>query len=103
MDAYLIERERWNREKARLLDRAGLTEFADPEPVLARLNAALTAQYQATNNRAADNPHLKLRKDGIFHIATPAMDAREDDPLGDLFPQRHDVPLAQVLETVNNH
>ena len=28
---------------------------------------------------------------------------REDDPLGGLFPQRHDVPLAQVLETVNNH
>ena len=29
--------------------------------------------------------------------------AREDNPLGDLFPQRHDVPLAQVLETVDNH
>ena len=103
MDAYLIDRSRWHREKARLLERAGLTEFADPEPVLTRLNVALTAEYWATNDRAAGNPHLKLRKDGTFHIATPALDARDSDPLGDLFPQRHDVALAQVLETVNNH
>lgn len=103
MDAYLIDKNRWYREKARLLERAGLTEFADPEPILARLNAALTEQYKATNGRAAGNPHLKLRKDGTFHIATPALDARDTDPLGDLFPQRHDVALAQVLETVNNH
>lgn len=103
MDAYLIERNRWHREKARLLERAGLTEFADPGPVLAGLNAALTAQYRTANDRAAGNPHLKLRKDGTFHIATPALDARDTDPLGDLFPQRHDLALAQVLETVNNH
>lgn len=103
MDAYLIDRNRWHREKTRLLERAGLTEFADPEPVLTRLNAALTAQYRTTNDRATNNPHLKLRKDGTFHIATPALDARDSDPLGDLFPQRHDVALAQVLETVNNH
>lgn len=103
MDAYLIDKNRWHREKARLLERAGLTEFADPEPVLGRLNAALTAQYRTTNACAAGNPHLKLRKDGTFHIATPALDARDTDPLGDLFPQRHDVALAQVLETVNNH
>lgn len=103
MDAYLIDKNRWHREKAHLLGRAGLTEFADPEPVLARLNAALTAQYRTTNDRAAGNPHLRLRKDGTFHIATPALDASDTDPLGDLFPQRHDVALAQVLETVNNH
>ncbi|WP_246079590.1 Tn3 family transposase [Parasedimentitalea maritima] len=103
MDAYLIDRSRWHREKARLLERAGLTELADPEPVLTRPNVALTAEYWATNDRAAGNLHLKLRKDGTFHIATPALDARDSDPLGDLFPQRHDVALAQVLETVNNH
>ena len=103
MDAYLIEKERWNKDKVLLLERAGLTEFAEPEPVLAKLNSTLSAQYQATNNQAATNPHLKLRKDRTFHIATPALDASEADPLGDLFPQRHDIPLAQVLETVNNH
>ena len=103
MDAYLINKERWQRDKAHLLERAGLTEFSDPEAVLALLKTVLARQYETTNSNAAANPYLKLRKDGTFHIATPAVDAREDDPLGDLFPQRHDVPLAQVLETINNH
>ena len=103
MDAYLIDRNRWRQEKEQLLERAGLDMFTDPEPVLAELNAALSAQYQITNDRAVDNPHLKIRTDGTFHVATPALDASESDPLGELFPQRHDVPLAQVLETINHH
>ena len=103
MDAYLIDKERWQRDKAHLLERAGLTEFSDPEAVLALMKRALSGQYETTNCNAAANLYLKQRKDGTFHIATPAMDAREEDPLGDLFPQRHDVPLAQVLETVNIH
>jgi TnpA family transposase len=103
MDTYLIDKERWQRDKAHLLERAGLTEFSDPEAVLALMKSSLSGQYETTNRNAAANPYLKLRKDGSFHIATPAMDAREDNPLGELFPHQHDVPLAQVLETVNNH
>jgi len=103
MDSYLIDADRWNRDKAQLLERAGLAEFADPAPVLARLDEALHTQYRVTNARVPNNPHLKVRADGIFHIATPAVDGDEADPLGDLFPQRHDVPLAQVLETINGH
>ena len=103
MDAYLIDRDRWSLERAQLLERAGLAGLADPGPVLAQLDEALLAQYRATNDHAADNPHLRIRVDGTFHVVTPALDASEADPLGDLFPQRHDVPLAQVLETVNNH
>lgn len=103
MDSYLIDADRWRREKAQLLERAGLAGLADPAPVLARLDEALHAQYCATNANAADNPHLKVRADGVFHVATPAVDAAEADPLGDLFPERHDVPLAQVLETIHGH
>lgn len=103
MDSYLIDPERWTQEKAHLLERADLTEFADPIPVLAKLDQALHAQYRATNDRVPDNPHLKFRADGVFHIATPALDTDEANLLGALFPERHDVPLAQVLETINNH
>ncbi len=94
MDAYLIALERWRRERPELLDRAGLTELADPEPVLTILRDALARQYELTNANAATNPYLKVRADGVFHIASPT---------SELFPQRHDVPLAQVLETINNH
>jgi TnpA family transposase len=103
VDHFRYDKERWQRDKAHLLERAGLTEFSDPEAVLALMKRALSGQYETTNCNAAANLYLKPRKDGTFHIATPAMDAREEDPLGDLFPQRHDVPLAQVLETVNIH
>ena len=103
MDAYLIDPERWKREQQHLLDRADLTEFADPAPVLAALGDALTEQYQRTNANAAANAHLKTRADGTFHVATPAAGSDEESPVGELFPQRHDVPLAQVLETVNSH
>ena len=103
MDAYLIDPDRWKRERPELLERAGLGEFADPEPVLATLRKALTQQYQRTNANAAANPHLKLRADGTFHIATPAAGADGPGPTNELFPQGHDVPLAQVLETINNH
>lgn len=103
MDSYLIDPERWKQEKTYLLERSGLTEFADPTPVLAKLDKALYTQYQATNDRVPDNLQLKFRTDGVFHIATPALDADEADTLGTMFPERHDVPLAQVLKTINNH
>ena len=103
MDAYLIDPKRWQQERAKLLERAGLSELSDPAPVLENLDADLYAQYQATNDRIANNSHLKFRADRSFHVATPALDVTEPDPFGDLFPKRHDVPLAQVLETINNH
>ena len=103
MDAYLIDPERWKRKRQDVLERSGLTEFADPEPVLAALKEALTEQYQRTNARAAANPHLKMRANGTFHVATPATGSDGESPVGELFPHRHDVPLAQVLETVHNH
>lgn len=103
IDSYLISPERWNQEKDALLQRAGLTEFADPEPVLDSLNEALLRQYQCTNKNADANQHLKFRADGKFHVSTPALDDNEVETFEEWFPQRHDVPLAQVLGTINNH
>jgi len=103
MDTYLISPERWKQKKAHFLERAGLMEFLDPEPVLQTLDEVLHTQYQTTNSRADKNAHLKFRVDGKFQIATPAIDLAETDPLQASFPERQDMPLAQVLETVNGH
>ncbi|MFT5115585.1 MAG: TnpA family transposase [Parasphingorhabdus sp.] len=103
MDSYMINRERWERDKQRLLKRAGLTELSDPEPLLKTLDAALYQHYQATNAGIENNPYLTIRNDGSFHIKTPALDASETDPLQELFPRQQDVPLAQVLDTVDRH
>ena len=103
MDSYIIDKERWERDRENLLERAGLTGFVDPEPILNTLDAALFQQYQETNTAASNNPHLIIRADGTFHVKTPALDVNETEPLQALFPQRHDVPLAQVLDTVDRH
>ena len=103
LDAYLIDKERWQHDKTALLERAGLIEFANPEPVLAELDEILYAQYRKTNGRFSDNAYLKVRADGKLYVTTPAVDDGEDNPLIGLFPERHDVPLALVLETVYHH
>jgi TnpA family transposase len=103
MDTYLISPERWKQEKLHFLERAGLTEFLDPDPVLQTLDEVLHNRYKTINARANKNAHLKFRVDGKFQIATPALDLAETDPLQASFPERQDMPLAQVLETVNGH
>ena len=105
LDDYLISRERWNKDKAQLLERAGLTDFADPAPILAALDETLHRQYQQTNAavREGANPHLKIAANGGFRIATPAQGEIDSGPLQKILPQRHYVPLAEILATVNRH
>lgn len=105
LDDYLISRERWNREKRQLLERAGLAEFADPEPVLRALDTALHQQYEITNRNAREgaNPYLKIAANRSFRIATPALEDVESEPLRNSFPARHYVPLPEILATVNQH
>lgn len=50
LDDYMIGKDRWNREKDQLLERAGLKEFANPQKVLRELDEALYQQYETTTN-----------------------------------------------------
>jgi hypothetical protein len=36
LDAYLIDRDRWNRDRTLLIERAGLQAFVDPQPGASR-------------------------------------------------------------------
>jgi len=103
LDDYMINKERWNQEKEQLLDRAGLTDFADPKKILNELDGAIYKQYQTTNTNAikGENPYLKILANGGFRIATPALDEKESDPLQQFFPKRHYIPLTEILATVN--
>ena len=104
MDAYLISKERWEKEKPELLARAGLSEFADPQSVLDTLNKALHREYQRTNQAAADgsNPYLKVVGPGNFHVRTPALGDAETDPMRSIMPKRL-IPLSEALATVHQH
>ena len=105
LGAYLIDRERWERDKAQLLARAELEGFADPHAVLEELDDALARQYETTNRHIADgtNTHLTFRKSGEYSISTPTQEESEAETLPPFFPEQRIVPLREVLATVNRY
>ena len=92
-------------EGLKLFERAGLTDFADPAPVLAKLDEALHRQYQRTNAAIRDgaNPHLTIIAKGGFRVTMHAQEEFDSEPLQRTLSQRHFVPLPEILATVNRH
>ncbi len=103
LDDYMISKERWEDEKKELLEAAALDNFTDVEKVLKDLDKNLLEQYKLTNQNieAGKNVHFKPFPAGGFRIATPALEEKERDPLQGYFPDRHFVPLTEILYTVN--
>ena len=104
LDAYLIDRDRWQRDKSLLIERAGLQAFVDPHQVLAELDEALYQQYLATNAHILDgeNLHITFKKVG-FTVSTPTQEESEAGTMQQFFPERDFVPLLEILATVNHH
>lgn len=105
LDDYLIGKKRWEEEKETLMARAGLSEFADPNPVLTKLDEALYEQYKKTNQNIEDqkNAYLKISSGGDFTVSTPKQEEKTTEILKPYFPERHFVPLPELLSTVNAH
>ena len=105
LESYLIDRTRWLAEREQLLDRAGMTGFKDPALVLAELDAPLQTRFEDTNRSIAEglNPHFKMLTGKAFRVSTPKQDEEESEPLRHFFPERHYVPLTEILATVNLH
>jgi TnpA family transposase len=105
LDDYLINRDRWRHDKERLLERAGLLEFADPKKLLGELDEMVYQQYLKTNDRilSGDNPFIGFDPKGLFRLKTPKQDETEAEPLQTFFPDRHYVSLLEVLATVNRY
>ena len=105
LDEYLIDRDMWKAEKQELLHRAGLKNFEECSPVLRQLQQALSQQYKLTNDhfQNGENPYFKFGADNNFMIATPKQEDETTDFLKPYFPDRHFVPLPEILSTVNAH
>jgi TnpA family transposase len=103
LDEYLIDRERWQRDRAVLLERAGLQAFVDPQTVLNDLDDLLYQQYLTTNGHILDgtNQFISCGAKGAFTLKTPKQDEVDAEPLQPFFPARHYVSLLEVLATVN--
>ncbi len=105
LDDYLIDKQRWNDGKAELLARAGLSEYVAPKPILDKLDQALYQQYERTNRRIniGQNSYLKIGSSGNFTVATPRQEDQAVEILRPYFPEKHFVPLPEILSTVNVH
>ena len=105
LDDYLISRERWTAEKTTLLERAGLTQFADPNKLLDDLDAKLFAQYQHTNTRlrTGANAFVRRTKTGSLCAHTPKQEEKDAEPLQELFPEKRYVALSEALATVDRY
>lgn len=82
-----------------------MTEFTDTKPILTQLDQALYQQYEKTNcnlDRGL-NPFLKISANSSFVIATPKQEEKEAEILRSYFPERHFVPLPEILSTVACH
>ncbi len=49
------------------------------------------------------NPHLKITANGNFTVSTPKQEDQASELLRPYFPERHFVPLPEILSTVNTH
>ena len=104
LDEYLIDRDRWHRDKAALIERAQLQTFVDPHQVLAELDEALSCQYGITNANIHEgkNPYIKFKNTG-FTLSTLKQEESDAEPLQQFFPERHYLPLLEILAIVNRY
>jgi TnpA family transposase len=105
LDEYLIDRSRWAIEKQYLLHRADLGGFENCKTILNQFKQTLSEQYKLTNGRIKNkvNHHFKADSGKNFTIATPKQEDEAADLLKPYFPDRHFVPLPEILSTVNAH
>ena len=99
---YLIPEVRWNAERERLLQMAGLTKFADGPAVLGGLKRSLDAKYCSMNERlaAGENPYLSV-DGGKVHVSTSATDWSDEEYVPSLLKDKGLIPLLQVLRDIN--
>lgn len=105
LDDYLIDRDRWRKNKDTLIERAGLKDFVDPQKILNELDEALYRQYKRTNHRILDgsNTLVSFSKKGAFRLKTPRKEDIEAEPIQNFFPERQYISLLEVMATVNRY
>jgi TnpA family transposase len=103
MDTYLFSRSYWERNKAKLIKLAGLTDFADVNVVMKKLKKLLIAQYETTNQQINNdnNPHIHFKQNGDFVLHTPAVEKFETQKIASLLDQGQPISILSVLAEVN--
>jgi len=103
LDDYLIPKADWDAKRAEYLERAQLQSMANCRATLNSIGQRLDERYQHVNRRleSGENPHLKVRPNGSFHVKTPKLEEVESLSLGYFFPERKYIALLEALATVD--
>ncbi len=105
VEEYLIALETWKKNKAQLLERAGLTGFASFQAVIDKLKKELEKQYERSNNNIlqGDNPHTKVNdKTRKVTVNTPGVDKPVIEPVADLMESFKFVPIGDILSDIDH-
>lgn len=104
LDGYMIGVDEWKHNRTELLKQASMEHFGDPEVVLQELRKALAEQFVTTNDNIRDGKNLFVRQmpSGKIRVVTPKQEETIAPAMLPYLPQRHFVPLTEVLGTVNS-
>ena len=101
-DEYLISKDVWERDKAVLLERAGMTRFQDFHAVKQELADILHKQYMATNRHILESKNEYYKQGSkSFSVTTPKLNEEEGaSGISELFPKGSFVSLVEVLASI---
>lgn len=100
---YLISKEQWQSNKQKLLESAGLNEFADINQIISKLKIFLDESYRRVNQEIIrdNNPYIRFEPDGKFILTTPKVEKKNTDTISDILSNSGFIPIVQVLSDIN--
>ncbi|MFT7087478.1 MAG: TnpA family transposase [Rickettsiales bacterium] len=103
IDEYLIDKKFWIENRAELLKKAGLEEFADFDKVIKILRKILAQQYKLTNSNilSGKNKYIKFDRDGRAFPITPKVEKTDFSSASELFPKDQFYPILQILSDID--
>jgi len=106
INKYFIDDLKWTTDKEFLLELTGLHNFTSFQSVIDNLQAILHDKFITTNQDYIKgvNKHLSFTKTGRLKVATPGIiKINENGPMMSVFSKAGIIPIAQVLDQVNQH
>lgn len=104
IDEYLIDQQRWKKDKMILLRRAGMLELMDFKNLIKKYKKMINDKFNVTNQSILNNknPYIKFKEDGTFVVKTPAVDKPDPTKISTLFEKTQYTSIIQVLEATNH-
>ena len=101
---YLVNKTHWDSNREKLLNIAGLSQFANSDGVINELKEQLDIKYHETNKNInnGNNLYIKFDKQNKVVLKTPQRDKDSTETLRSVLAGAGHVSIIQVLKDINN-